>query len=93
VQESSNIYVVSAILAYAMNPNLWQNPPQTCWRLLPRCAKNRLDVRNHGTEVGYNPSLTSWRDLIRILLSFRWFHIVVVVVIVCYKKEDHRGSN
>jgi hypothetical protein len=41
-------------------------------------------------RVGHNPCLTSWRDLIRILLSFRWFHIVVVVVIVWYKRGSSR---
>ena len=44
-------------------------------------------------RVGHNPSLTSLKDLIRILLFFRWFHIIVVVLIVYYKKENHRGSN
>src|SRR5215212_104040 len=38
-------------------------------------------------RVGHNPSLTSWRDLIKILLFFRWFHIVVEVVIIYYKKK------
>jgi hypothetical protein len=92
VQESGNIYVVSAISAYVMNPNLWvlhrhvgdcfQDAPRTDW------MSETMEQR-----VGHNPFLTSWRDLIRILSSFRWFHIVVVVLIVYYKKEDHRGSN
>jgi hypothetical protein len=50
------------------------------------CAKNILMSEILEQRVGHNPSLTSWRDLIRILLFFRRFYVVVVVLIVYSKK-------
>jgi len=64
VQESSNIYVVSAILAYVINPfmavlhrpvgDCFQDAPRTDW--MPETLEQR--VRN-------NPSLTSPSSLSR----------------------------
>jgi hypothetical protein len=57
----------------------FQDAPITDW------TSETLEQR-----VGDNPSLTSWGDLIRILLFFRWFHILVAVLIGYYIK---RGSS
>ena len=51
-------------------------------------AKNRLGIKNPRTRVGHNTSLTSWRDLIRIVLLFYW-SLPSRSGIVYYKKEDH----